>query len=72
MRQELNEFVMLVDRNRPIGSSVSLIKELESIKVFRFNALKDELCLGGVYIRYERSDFNIYLDLYLCFSFSLL
>lgn len=49
MRTELLSFVAAVANDRPKGSNDN---EMESAtSTFSFSALKDELCVGGVYIR---------------------
>lgn len=48
MRKELLDFVSKVDKNRPAGSNEN---DLQLAQGFLFSALKDELCIGGVYVR---------------------
>lgn len=48
MRNELMEFTLKVDRVRPVGSSSSDLKPADD---FKFTCLRDELCVGGVYVR---------------------
>ncbi|RYH32347.1 J domain-containing protein [archaeon] len=48
MRSELMEFALKVDRNRPLGSSAT---DLQPANDFKFTCLRDELCVGGVYVR---------------------
>jgi DnaJ family protein C protein 13 len=48
MRKELLDFVLKVDANREEGSSEL---DLEPANSFIFSCLRDELCIGGVYVR---------------------
>jgi hypothetical protein len=48
MRQELLDFALSVQRNRAPGSQSN---DLDVAENFSFSALRDELCIGGVYLR---------------------
>lgn len=48
MRQELLTFVQKVDQKRGAGSDP---QDLDKAKTFGYTSLKDELCVGGVYVR---------------------
>eukprot|EP01038_Epipyxis_sp_PR26KG_P006403 gene6403-8814_t len=48
MRQELLDYVLKIDSNRPKGSSKN---DLEIANDFIFSSLRDELCIDGVYVR---------------------
>lgn len=48
MRKELLDFVHKTDQNRPPGSREN---DLEPALEFTFSALRDELCIGDVYVR---------------------
>ena len=48
MRKELLDFVLKVDSERKEGSNES---DLEPANSFVFSCLRDELCVGGVYVR---------------------
>jgi hypothetical protein len=55
MRKELSDFVLRYDRDRKPGISDSTSQELGITDSFVFQGLQQELCLGGVYIRYIHS-----------------
>jgi DnaJ family protein C protein 13 len=48
MRKELLEFVLRVDKSRPLGCNKD---DLNPAKKFIFSTLKDELCIDNVYVR---------------------
>lgn len=48
MRKELLEFVAYVDKNRGNGSNP---EELSLAMDFQYKSIRDELCIGGVYVR---------------------
>jgi hypothetical protein len=48
MRKDLLDFVVNVDKTRPKGSNP---EDLAASSKFAFNSLKEELCIGGVYVR---------------------
>lgn len=55
MRRELSDFIARVASERPEGVREDISDELNPSESFFFSALRHELCLGGVYIRYEGS-----------------
>jgi hypothetical protein len=48
MRSELLDFVLSIIRNRPEGTRE---RDLEQALTFSFSAMRNELCVGGVYVR---------------------
>eukprot|EP00981_Chlorochromonas_danica_P015372 scaffold11846_cov149-Ochromonas_danica.AAC.3 len=48
MRKELAEFIQKVELSRPVGSDA---KDLDQVDSFSFSCLREELCIGGVYVR---------------------
>jgi hypothetical protein len=52
MRKQLETFVMQKEKNRPESLCQSLIEELGDCSVFVYDLLKQELQIGGIYVRH--------------------
>jgi hypothetical protein len=51
MRNELNAFISKVEQERPEGECQSVEDELAKVDSFEYSLLKEELRIGGVYVR---------------------
>lgn len=51
MRNDLFKFLDKMEEDHPEDEMLSVVKELQGVSTFGYGALKDELRIGGVYIR---------------------
>jgi hypothetical protein len=51
MRSELTKLLSSMEKKRPEGEVQSIGAELEGISEFRYSSLKNELQIGGIYVR---------------------